>query len=651
MRQQAKRLAATASLMGAIALGGCEGPAGTAGMDGANGANGTNGASGTAGANGTNGAMGTAGSNGTNGASGTDGMNGTNARHTIHFTPVDVPTSDAAKRIIDASPTALVDDQEVTLGGYHTIIRSGDVLGATRFGVLVDQTGAALKDAGNMDVVADSTDFSSLLAVGSKSFSVTHFESTPGAMYLTELAQSGTGALTATSTRSIDFSSIGGLWNPCAGSVTPWNTHLGSEEYPPDGRQFTDEPTLATMVDAAEVTSFVRYLGVTGWTPTTPAATVRAAFNTYRHGFPVEVTVDSAGATTVERHYALGRMALELATVMPDRRTVYLTDDGTNVGFYMFVADVPDDLSSGTLYAVRWHQVTAIDGGSANLSWVSLGHATSGAVEALVTGPAPLVFSDIFNTMPVATCDTSAGYKLIAAGDPGIECIRLVPGMELAASRLETRRYASYLGATTEFRKEEGITYNPRTHKLYIAYTAIEKGMTDASATNDVASANHIRLPQNVCGGVYEMNVGTDWTIMSEFVARDMRALVVGTPTTYTAPSPYVGNSCDVNGIASPDNVSVLPGYDVLVIGEDTSRHQNDVIWAYDLFEHELTRIQTTPYGSETTSPYWHANFRGFGYLMSVVQHPYGESDQGQLMNPADAHAYVGYIGPFPRLD
>ena len=33
--------------------------------------------------------------------------------------------------------------------------------------------------------------------------------------------------------------------------------------------------------------------------------------------------------------------------VMPDLRTVYATDDGTNVGFYKFVADKPEDLSSG----------------------------------------------------------------------------------------------------------------------------------------------------------------------------------------------------------------------------------------------------------------------------------------------------------------
>jgi hypothetical protein len=28
----------------------------------------------------------------------------------------------------------------------------------------------------------------------------------------------------------VDWSAWGGLWTPCAGSVTPWNTRLGGEE-------------------------------------------------------------------------------------------------------------------------------------------------------------------------------------------------------------------------------------------------------------------------------------------------------------------------------------------------------------------------------------------------------------------------------------
>ena len=42
----------------------------------------------------------------------------------------------------------------------------------------------------------------------------------------------------------VDFSDVDGLWVPCNGSLTPWNTHLGSEEYEPDARQFELEEAM-----------------------------------------------------------------------------------------------------------------------------------------------------------------------------------------------------------------------------------------------------------------------------------------------------------------------------------------------------------------------------------------------------------------------
>jgi len=110
------------------------------------------------------------------------------------------------------------------------------------------------------------------------------------------------------------------------------------------------------------------------------------------------------------------------------------------------------------------------------------------------------------------------------------------------------------------------------------------------------------------------------------------------------------GNSCTLDGISMPDNVTFIPNTDTLIIGEDTSYHQNDMIWAYNLTSKKLTRIQTTPYGSETTSPYYYPNINGFGYLMSVVQHPFGESDKDKLQNPDENKAYTGYVGPFPVI-
>ena len=64
----------------------------------------------------------------------------------------------------------------------------------------------------------------------------------------------------------------------------------------------------------------------------------------------------------------------------------------------------------------------------------------------------------------------------------------------------------------------------------------------------------------------------------------------------------------------------------------------------------KLTRIQTTPYGSETTSPYWYPEINGWAYMASTIQHPYGESDRDQSTGPDDERGYVGYVGPFPAM-
>ena len=108
----------------------------------------------------------------------------------------------------------------------------------------------------------------------------------------------------------------------------------------------------------------------------------------------------------------------------------------------------------------------------------------------------------------------------------------------------------------------------------------------------------------------------------------------------------------ELYGIANPDNLTFLPGRDTLVIGEDSGTgHQNDAIWSYNVSGDSLTRIQTTPYGAETTSPYFYPNINGHAYLMSVIQHPYGESDTDKLSDSADARAYTGYIGPLPVME
>ena len=60
------------------------------------------------------------------------------------------------------------------------------------------------------------------------------------------------------------------------------------------------------------------------------------------------------------------------------------------------------------------------------------------------------------------SCYPRFSAQHMCAGMPnGAECLMLKPGMEMIASRFETRRYLALLGGTTEFTKWEGLTFAP----------------------------------------------------------------------------------------------------------------------------------------------------------------------------------------------
>lgn len=610
---------------------------------------------------------------------------------TLSFTEVPVPVanadgSDAQKRAVLTSPSVRLDGHKVDIG-YKTIMRSGqglDIRGKDGirhtqlpFGTLVDNRGRpiAAADRGGYGAtpsavdgspfLSNDNDFSSLIPYDDRLFMISHFESRPGTMYLSGLHQDReSGGLTALWTRPIDFSAVRGGWAHCAGSVTPWNTHLGSEEYEPDAR-LVEPATGRKVTDAGSPDDYYHAMAEYFQGD-------RTRVNPYDYGYPVEVSIANAeGDTRVVKHYGMGRISLELAYVMPDAKTVYLTDDGRFTGLYMFVADRPGDLRAGTLYAARWDQTSAdaLGLGEARLSWIGLGHAADADIEGYLRGEAKLTFADIFDAYTPTNAACEDGYQLVfkghrkTAGGTYAECLKLKDGMATAASRLETRRYAAIMGATTEFTKEEGITFDPDMNRLYIAMSDVTDGMLNRDADETFKGApgpNHVRVAENRCGAVYAADIASreatvrdtgNRPIRSRYVAVNMYPLVAGKQVNYEG-TVYEGNRCDVHGIANPDNIAYLPGYGTLIIGEDTDRHQNNMVWSYDTASGTLARIQTTPYGSETTSVYWFPNINGFGYLMSVVQHPFVNSDWSRYVSGSSAdRGYTGYIGPFPALD
>ncbi len=616
---------------------------------------------------------GATGQGGTNGQAGTngDGAPGpSSSPKRIQFSPVEVASGDARRQVI-ASESARVGDREVPLGGYKLLLRSGDALGPGVFGRLMDHKLEPLVEADGSERISNYADFSSFLQIGERLFQVTQFEELPAAMYLTELSQDReTGELQAISTQPIDLSSIHGLWNPCAGSVTPWMTHLGSEEYPTDARY--SENAAAFIAFASSERAMMSYFGLD---TSSSIDEIRRVYSPYRYGFPVEIAVREDGRTSATKHYALGRRALELARVMPDLKTVYMTDDGSNDGFYMFVADEPGDLESGKLYGLQWNQTSpdGEPGATADAVWIDMGHASSSAIAAALDEG--VVFSDLFDVVsPIPAEGCPADFRSVNT-ETGQECLRLRTGddeagsdrIRMLASRLESRRYAAYVGATTEFRKEEGLAFDPDSRTLFISFSEQEYGMEAGSLTFDTGGPDHVRVQKNHCGAVYALDLGPDRVIGSDYVAQNLRALIEGVPHytevsgarvgKYAEDGPFAGNLCSVNGIANPDNLAFIRGYDTLIIGEDSyDGHRNDYVWAYDIVTRKLTRILSAPYGAETTSVYVYPNINGFAYVKSVVQHPYREgSDTGLINDDPEGigamRAYDGYIGPLPALE
>ncbi len=509
-------------------------------------------------------------------------------------------------------------------------------------------------------VVAETPDANSLLEVDDQLFLVTHYEydwilsdgavawTAPGwytrmpmSMTLSEIAQTGDGKLTATRVRPIEFSGVNGIWIPCFGSQTPWNTHLGSEE---------DYDLIYNPLDAKNY-----------GTTTSGLKAMRELYfkgereaNPYHYGIIPEVTVRADGSTSVVKHYAMGRGTWEQAKLMPDGRTAYLGDDGAYVQMTMFVADQYGDLSAGTLYTAKWNQTSDQNGGSATLSWIRLGHGADAEIKALANR---LTFNDIFDAVAPSDGQCPAGYQRVRAGSASDECLTLKPGMEQAAAFLETRRYTALLGGTTEWTKMEGLAVNARDKKLYMAMSRIETSMR----SDPTEPADHIRLPENKAGATYtlELSSGIEDTqgnaIDSEWVAVSMAVepALLGKPIAADA----LGNTADVDAIANTDNLFFSEKMRTLFIGEDSGMHINNFVWAYHVDTRKLTRVMTLTAGAESTGLQVVENLNGHAYIMSNAQH---HGDFASSIN-ADLKAQltplidrfdapVGYIGGIPGL-
>lgn len=558
----------------------------------------------------------------------------------MKFSGIPVPAGDDKKvpqmskevRVLEKSVLKAANDQE----NYQMIVEAGEAWRAKHpyegdtFGVIMEKgTGSVpvyeldstdpTKTKSSTVMVSDDPDFASLIHQGGKTYMFVHLENTPGGTYFLELEQNPTtGALTLEKSKFVDWSRDGGMWIPCAGSLSPWNTHLGAEEYEPEAKAWSNVVTAS-----GQAGEWMRYHGSypsstnqSGW-----IASFNANFFPYQLGYCFELAPDASSANgyRAEKRMAMGRRSGELPFVLPDLKTVYMTDDGGNTYLSMFVTTKAGDLTAGELFCAKATQTSAVNGGSFTIEWISMGVASEAPLRAASTTTS---FADLFEvatptktTFP-AECPTD--FKPVH-GSAGLECLKLKAGQETLASRFESRRYASYMGCTTEWNKMEGFTYSVDSGKAYVVMSTVQGGMEDradkgaAKDTKDAGTGNHVRVPYNMCGCVYEL------TLNAAYRATSMAGLVCGVQGDGSDPL----NPCNTSFISNPDNVAAVQGHAALLIAEDTGNHENNIMWKYDLDTGMLEeRIAATPLGAEVCSPYFYPDVGGFSYLMMIVQHP-----------------------------
>ncbi len=457
---------------------------------------------------------------------------------------------------IEALSVPTTDEEKLAVrlvAGEYQVLASADdtVSNALPYGI-----GAIVKPDGSSELKqSQDPDFNAFVATdaaGNEGYLFTAWEDRPGTMSRLQLSKLDDGSWSVLNADNVDFSPVGGTMINCFGTLSPWGTPLTSEEnYEAENAQnWNNVAYSGGYPNYDDVKLLQEYID----SDTLP--------NPYDYGYIVEITNPTSETPLPVKHFTLGRVAHENAVVMPDNRTVYTTDDGSNKAFYKFVADNAGDLSSGVLYAAKLSQDATSDPAKAgfDIEWIELGRGNNAQIEAWVDEYDGITEADYIESQ--TSYITQAEIDDWAQNGTGDDRYAF----------LETLRAAEAKGATTEFRKMEGVVINydgaaTRTIPyMYVAMSAVEKGMTDGEGDIQLDSSAK-------CGAVYRFGLHADYNVSR------MEPVVIG--GAYNSEGDADGNRCDVNAIANPDNLVVLDDGRVL-IGEDTSKHVNNALWIYN---------------------------------------------------------------------
>ncbi len=432
-------------------------------------------------------------------------------------------------------------------GDYQVILQSGDALteGGFAGGIYAADDGAQI----HLSKKPDYNAFVPVAADGSHGYIYTAWEDRPAGLSQLEIEWNTTSSeWNVLSSKMLNLSSINGGWVFCFGSMSPWGSPLFSEELYFDDTQYWNDDSFRYHSDQSQLENYL------GHYP-----------NPYDYGYIVEIEDASTTEPDFIKHLAMGRFSHENAAVMPDERTVYLTDDGYDTVLFKFIADTAGNLSAGTLYAAQVAQDDTKDSAITgfDVEWVEMAASSNSEIQNWVDQYDGITTEDFSGGQNSYITDEEINdwaegrlnQDLNEDGTVGY-------ALDDRVAFLESRKAAAALGASGEWNKMEGVAFNANApENLYLAMSNIGYGMSDGQGDIDVT--------QNSCGIVYRMILKGDWDV------KRIGPVISGGPYTSSA-----RNECDVNNLAGPDNLLVLNDGRVL-IGEDTSKHESNMVWLW----------------------------------------------------------------------
>ena len=469
-------------------------------------------------------------------------------------------------------------------GNYVTFGKAGDALGDGKV------LGGVYNTSGKLMYISNAPDYNGFISRGANSaYLYTGWEGAgrDGAGSVSKISLSrvdGKWQADLKQSKMMDLSSIDGGQVLCSGIVTPWGTPLLAEEYFFFNTAVWNHPDNH---DEDERAGFRGGNDITYIKPKNMSQYLGKMANPYRYGYMFEINNAATDSSEeLVKHYVTGRLSHETAAIMPDMKTVYMSDDdsakynhkvyNTASGgvLFKFVMDVKGDLSAGTLYAAKLVQDGTSDPHKTgfNVSWVMLGKSNNAQVGGwiaeydnvkvsdYVEGESSYVSNEEINNW----AEGKTGKDLNGDGTVGSY-------KDDRPAFLESRRAAAALGATNEWDKLEGVTSHGGT--VYVGASALSWTMDKTwgdpnwmTGKRDETNGGAIALDKEDCGGVYVANTGSDYNITR------LEPYVIGKTT--------ADGKCEVDRPAHPDNILALAG-GVLLIGEDAGKkkHPVDMLW------------------------------------------------------------------------